>query len=173
MKLYGGPVPTLPSYSWAEAHPTIMTQLSGFVVAVLLVLSSAGLIFWHVRNWNRLERDELEARELKFRRRQFRRRMQTSALLGLLGAAIFGGLLLMDSQFPWKFKAIYWIGVLLLVLWIALLAIADMVATTFYYSRARSDFVVQHAKLQAELRKARQEDSRAKTPGGHNGKPGT
>jgi hypothetical protein len=149
-----------------------MTHLSSFVVAVLLVLSSAGLIAWHVRHWNRLDRAELEERELRFRRRQFRRRLQTSAMLGLLGAAIFGGQLLLNAVVPKRFQVYYWIGVLVLVLWIGLLAIADMVATTFYYSRARSDFVVQHARLQAELRKARNEDSRTKNSGGHNGKPG-
>ena len=36
------------------------------------------------------------------------------------------------------------------------------------YSREKTDFVIQHAKLQAELRKAREEEAH-----GRNGKPGT
>ena len=45
----------------------------------------------------------------------------------------------------------WWIGIVALVLWIVLLAIADLAATSFFYSREKSDFVVEHAKLQAEL----------------------
>ena len=136
-----------------------MDHLSGYLLAVLLGVTSAGLIVWHVRTWRRLRQEGLaDDRERDFRLRQFRRRVQTSAMLGLLGAAVLGGELLMDAAPSWKFKVIYWIGVLALVLWIALLAIADMAATSFYYSREKTDFVLQHAKLQAELRKAREEE---------------
>ncbi len=138
-----------------------MNHLSIFVIAVLLVVASAGLIVWHIRTWNQFAAEEPGERELKFRRRQYRRRLQTSTMIGLLGVAIFVGQLLLDTVHSQKFHVYYWIGVLLLVLWILLLAIGDMVATSFYYSRERSDFAVQHAKLQAELRKARDESARA------------
>jgi hypothetical protein len=144
-----------------------MSDVSSYLLATLLGLTSAGLIIWHIRSRQRLAEEELGEREREFRRRQFRRRVQTSALLGLLGVAILVGQLLMDAHHSWRVKVAYWIGVLGLVLWIALLAIADMAATSIYYSREKTDFVVQHAKLQAELRKARKEEER-----GHNGKPG-
>jgi sterol desaturase/sphingolipid hydroxylase (fatty acid hydroxylase superfamily) len=147
-------------------------QLASYLLALLLGLTSAGLIVWHVRGRQRFAEEELGERERNFRRRQFRRRVQTSAMIGLLGAAILVGQLLMDAAPFWKFKVIYWIGVLVLVLWIVLLAIADMAATSFYYSREKTDFVVQHAKLQAELRKAREEESRNKNLRSQNGKPG-
>jgi hypothetical protein len=146
-------------------HPSI------YLVAVLLGLASAGLIAWHVRAWQRLADEELSEREWKFHRRQFRRRVQNSALIGLLGAAILVGQLILDAVHSWRFQVAYWIGVVVLVLWIALLAIADMAATSIYFSRERTDFVVQHAKLQAELRKAREEESQAKNLQ-QNGKPG-
>ena len=58
---------------------------------------------------------------------------------------------------------IYWSGVLLLVLWVALLALADMAATGFYYSREKTDYVVEHARLQGELRRARDEEAPSET----------
>jgi hypothetical protein len=147
-----------------------MTHLSSFLVAILLILASVGLIAWHVRSWRRARQGELEERERDFHLRQLRRRVQTSVMIGLLGVAIFAGQLLLEAKTPWKLQVIYWIGVLALVLWIALLAVADMTATSFYYSREKSDFVVERAKLQAELRKARNEDAERKSRG-HNGKP--
>jgi hypothetical protein len=146
-----------------------MNDLSSFVVAFILVATSVGLVVRHVRVWKRLKEDDLDERELNFRRRQFRRRVQTSAMIGLLGVAIVvGQLLLKDVDKPLlKFHVYYWIGVLALLLWIILLAVADMVATSAYYSRERSDLAVGHAKLQIELRKARERAGRR-----HNGKPG-
>lgn len=147
-------------------------MVSTYLLAALLGLTSIGLIVWHIRGRQRLAEEELDERERDFRRRQFRRRLQTSALLGLLGAAIFVGQLLLDAVHSPRFHVGYWIGVLALVLWIALLAIADMAATSVYYSREKTDFVVQHAKLQAELQKAREEESQRKKQRPQNGKPG-
>jgi hypothetical protein len=144
-----------------------MKDLSSYVVSLILVATSIALIVQHVRVWKRLSVEDLDERELNFRRRQFRRRVQTSAMIGVLGVAIVVGQLLLGIVHSAKFQVYYWIGVLALLLWILLLAVADMVATSVYYSRERSDFAVQHAKLQVELRKARERAGRR-----HNGKPG-
>jgi hypothetical protein len=144
-----------------------MKYLSGIVTMLVLLSTSIGLIVHHIRVWKRLKEDELDEREENFRHRQFRRRMQTSAMIGFLGVAILFGQVLLDIDTPPKFKAYYWIGVLALLLWIILLAVADAVATSSYYSRARSDLAVGHAKLQVELRKARERAGRRQ-----NGKPG-
>ncbi len=144
-----------------------MNDLSSVAVALVLVGTSVVLIVRHVRVWKRLSSEELEERELNFRHRQFRRRVQTSAMIGLMGVAIAVGQVLFHVVNSAKFKGYYWIGVLLLLLWIMLLAVADMVATSAYYSRERSDLAVGHAKLQIELRKARERAGRR-----HNGKPG-
>jgi hypothetical protein len=47
----------------------------------------------------------------------------------------------------------YWGAVLLLVLWMALLAVADMVATKFHFTRLKTDYMVEQAKLRAQMRK--------------------
>jgi hypothetical protein len=144
-----------------------MQGLSSYLISAVLLATSFVLVGHHVRAWRRLNQDDLDEREENFRYRQFRRRMQTSAMIGILGVAIAGGQVLFDVVRPGKLQGYYWIGVLLLLLWIVLLAVADMVATSSYYSRARSDLAVGHAKLQVELRKARERAGRR-----HNGKPG-
>lgn len=141
-------------------------MISSIVVALVLCLSSIGLIAWHIRAWRRLQQAELGPREQDFRRRQYRRRLQTSAMLGVLGVAIFIGQLLLTGEHSWSLLACYWGGVVVLVFWTALLALADMAATGFYYSREKSDSLVEHARLQGELRRAREEEAKKS-----NGKP--
>jgi hypothetical protein len=138
------------------------------LVALVLCGSSAGLIAGHIRAWRRLQGAEIDQGERHFRRRQYRRRMQTSAMLGVLGVAIFVGQLLMIWVASQVLLVVYWSGVLLLLLWVAVLALADMAATGFYYSREKTNYVVEHARLQGELRRAREIEAKAR-----NGKPGS
>ena len=104
----------------------------------------------HCRTWRRAQRRELEGREFDYYRRQFRRRMQTSAMLGLLALAIFVGRWMTR---PATSTVIYWGGVLLVLGWVALLAMADMLATKHHISRLRRDHLIERAKLHAELRR--------------------
>ncbi len=150
----------------AEFENCKMNYPSSFLVGLVLCILSAGLMAWHVRAWKRLRHAEVDPRERDFRRRQYRRRMQTSAMLGALGAAIFIGQLLMTREISRLFLVIYWSGVLVLLLWMALLALADMAATSFYYSREKNNYIVEHAKLQGELRQAREREAKVR-----NGKP--
>jgi UDP-N-acetylmuramyl pentapeptide phosphotransferase/UDP-N-acetylglucosamine-1-phosphate transferase len=142
-----------------------MNDLSSYVISAILLATSVALVVRHVRVWKRLKAEELDEREYIFRYRQFRRRLQTSVMIGLMGVAIVVGQVLMDLGVSWRSKVWYWIGVLGLLLWILLLAVADAVATSAYYSRERSDLAVEHAKLQVELRNARERAGRR-----HNGK---
>jgi len=142
------------------------SQFSSILVALVLCVSSAGLISWHLRGWKRLQATEVGARERDFRRRQIRRRIQTSALLGILGVAIFVGQLLITWAAPQLVLITYWGGVLLLVLWLTILALADMVATSVFYDREKSHSIVEQARLQGELRRAREQAAKAR-----NGKP--
>jgi hypothetical protein len=143
-----------------------MDYPSSIAVALCLLVSSAALIACHVRAWRRLQAEELAPRERDFRRRQYRRRMQTSTMLGLLGVAIFVGQWLMTWESSRMFLVIYWSGVLVLVLWMALLAMADITATSFFYSREQTDYLVEQAKLQGEIQRVREEEGKTR-----NGKP--
>ena len=128
---------------------------SSLLISSFLLLCAAGLMASHVRSWRNVlrQRQGLDSREFDYRRRQFRRRMQTSAMLGLLAVAMLVGQLLKWLRLPPLAIFVFWAGVLLLVAWLALLAVADIVATKHYFGRLRRDYLIEHAKLQAELRR--------------------
>ena len=140
---------------------------SGLVSLVLLV-SAVVLMVWHVRLWRTLRDRPLEERELAYRRGQFRRRMQTSAMLGLLGVAIITGQVLTPWVGTRMFAGLYWGGVLLVVGWMALLALADMLATHQHFNRLRTEYMIERARLQAEVQriKAAQSNGKPKNTGG-------
>ena len=69
---------------------------------------------------------------------------------------------------PWlhsrAFAVFFFIGVLGAVLWIGLMALLDLMATRFHFSRQHQDYLVEQAKLRAELRKI-EERGKAETEG--------
>lgn len=104
----------------------------------------------HLRTWRRAQQREGEAEELDYRHRQFRRRMQTSALLGILAVAIFAGQWITG---PLLLAFLFWGGVLLGVGWVGLLAAADIWATKHHFDRLRQTYLIEQAKLQAQIRR--------------------
>ncbi|MGA2064053.1 MAG: hypothetical protein ABSG86_03745 [Thermoguttaceae bacterium] len=126
---------------------------SSILISLVLLVSGGGLMAWHVVAWRRWRSQDVEARERDFHRRQFVRRMQTSAMLGLLGVAIPLGQVLPPWLGSVMFTVLYWGGVLVLVLWMALLALADIVATQQHFGRLHNEYLVEQAKLQAEARR--------------------
>lgn len=126
---------------------------SSLLISVLLLLAALGLMNWHVRSWQRAQSADLAVGEHDFYRRQFRRRIQTSAMLGILAVGIFVGELLtlwIDSQL---FFIIYCAASLLLVVWVILLAVADIWATQYHFSKLRQQCLIEQAKLHAEIRR--------------------
>lgn len=121
--------------------------------SLVIVLAAIGLCVWHVRVWRSMRQGPLDQAEFDYRRRQFRRRIQASAMLGLLGLAVLGGGLMMAWRLNPLALTLYWIAVILVLGWLALLAVADMVATKHYYSRVRDRYAVEQAQLNVELRR--------------------
>jgi len=126
---------------------------SSILISLVLLVSGGGLMAWHVVAWRRWRSQDVEARERNYRRRQFVRRMQTSAMLGLLGVAIIVGQVLTPWLRSLMFTVLFWGGVLVLVLWMGLLALADIVATQQHFGRLHNETLVERAKLQAEARR--------------------
>jgi len=120
--------------------------------SVLLVVLSGVLIVSHRRAWRRVEEEDRDEKQREFARRQKRRRIQASGMIGIVGAAMFVGQFLANMPLLMGF---YWSGVILLVLWFLILAIADVVATQQHYSRLRRDIMIEEAKLQAEANRIR------------------
>ncbi len=121
-------------------------------VSSLLLLVAVGLMISHQRTWQSARQQQLKADEQDFRRRQFRRRMQTSGMLAVLAVALFAGQLIPG---PPLLVFAFWGGVLIVVIWLTLLALGDMWATKHYFGRMRQKYLVEQARLQAELRRIR------------------
>ena len=141
-----------------------MTLWTSALVAAALLLVAAGLIFWNLRQWRSIRPESLAENEYGYRWRQFRRRIQTSAMLGLAGAAFFAGDLLHEWIDSDLFFLIYYLALLLLILWIVALAVVDVWATKFYYDRLRNKYFNEKLKLEAELRRRQARGSNGKPP---------
>jgi len=83
-------------------------------------------------------------------------------MLCLAGVAMYLGQLIRANQQPTLY-VFFWCGVALLVLWVIVLALADIFATRMHIARLKRQRIVEEAKLRAEL-------ARASAPKG-NGKP--
>ena len=131
-------------------------------VGVALSATAAGLMVSHARTWQRFEGSGKAAdpKERVYRRRQFRRRVQTSALLGLLAVALVAGHWVSSPPWrPWAF-AVYWGLVLLVVAWVALLALVDLVSTRLYFGRIQQHYRLEQTRLKAELERMKDEGRR-------------
>jgi len=121
------------------------------LIAAVILLASIGLACWHLRVRRGHRRGELSPAEYDFYRRQFRRRIQVSTMLGVLGVLLAIGSFV---ELPMVGVLLY-VGMLVLVLWILLLALADAVASRAHFSRLRSDYMIERAKLEVEARRLR------------------
>jgi len=155
----------MPAPSVATAAPAEVAaqQLWPAVVAAgLLIVCAAALLLWHFSSWRTAKQQELEPRELDYRWRQFRRRMQTSGLLAVLAVGLVVGVFV---RRPPLVVLLYWGGMLLLVGWLALLALVDWWATKLHFDHLRRDYLIEKARLEVQARQLR-----AREGNGHMGK---
>ncbi len=158
--------------------------VASLVLAAVLLACAGGLLVWHLLSWRADQRRGLDPNEREFRRRQFRRRMQTTIMLALLAASLPIGhqlVILGRGAGPqsWWLKAavIFWAAVLVLLVWLVLLATADIWASKFFYGRLRDRNQLEQTRLKAQLWKLRQRRQRIeperlrKTGSGGNGDP--
>ena len=142
-----------------------MDAFSTTLMSLMIFASAAGLMVWHTRGWRVACREGLEPREHDFRWRQFRRRMQTSAMLGLAGLGLGVGRWLMVNHFSPLRITVYGTCILLLLVWIALLAVVDIWATHHHFDRIRHECLIEQAKLHAQLQRQRVIQSNGQAPG--------
>ena len=145
-----------------------------FWMSLTVCLTLVGVSLWLVRvhwqHWQEVDEDtSLVPREKDHLRRRHRRRMQTSTMLGFVGVAILAGRLFPPDD-PSLVVVFYWTGVTLLVLWMALLAMADMLSTHVHYRTQRRKTEGERERLKAQLRrieaeqKARQDAASPEKP---------
>jgi hypothetical protein len=137
-------------------------MLPTVLFTLLLLTVAGGWMAWHVRVW-RAARDEADERERRFQQRRFRRRMQASAMLAVTAIALSVGMAIPRDRFPSLF-VYFWFGVTLLVCWLMALAVGDAIATNLHARRARHEFRIEQAKLEAAMNRLLKE--RAATTNG-------
>ena len=123
------------------------------IICLALVSVSLWLVHVHWQHWQEVDANtNLPPRERDHLRKRHRRRMQSSTMLGFVGVAILAGRLFPPDD-PTFVVVLYWLGVTLLVLWMALLAVADMIATRVHYWSRRRKVEGERDRLEAELRR--------------------
>jgi amino acid permease len=142
------------------------------LVWLCLLLCATGLMLLHVRTWRRVRQQELPPDDLDYHRRQYRRRMQASAMLGLMAVAIFVGQLVVPRIESRLLASAYWGAVLLMVGWVGLLAAADVLATKHHFTRLRQTYLIEQAKLHAEIRRMQATRGNGKAPKRNRGPAG-
>lgn len=120
-----------------------------------LVLLGAGMMYSHARAWREQREDESldDSERLHFRNR-YLRRMQTSGAV-----AFVGGLIGIGDAFIWRLgpavATFYWLFVIMMVFWIALLALGDLTSVRSHSQTAMSQLESTRKELEAELARHR------------------
>lgn len=130
-------------------NDSIPALLMGCLLLTLGVCST-----WYF--WKRLqsvaETDELARRHALS---QARRRLQVSVMITLVGVLIpLGDLLPFFRRAPVAF-VFFWVAVMVLAGWIALLGIADLASSRVYHNRAARRLKQQREELEAQLAQVR------------------
>jgi hypothetical protein len=120
-----------------------------YLVPLAIVGLSGWLMVRQSRQWRSEQAADLDAGEVRYHRNRHRRRMQSSAMLMLAGIAMYAGQLIgRDRPTLYVF---FWCGLALLVMWIIVLALADIVSTRLHIARLMRRRTVEEARLRAEL----------------------
>lgn len=120
-----------------------------YIVSLLLIGLSGVLLDMHRRSWREAQQDgSLTERDLRFARSQYKRRMQSSSIIGVLGAAI--GVAPLVPHEPMAF-AFYLAAISAACMAIMLLAAVDAWATRQNFVRMRSEQMAAQIKLAREV----------------------
>ena len=116
-----------------------------FGLGVLLMRS-------HRIAWKRQQNDSsLDEGERTYLQRRYRRRMQTSGLIATLGLLIPAGAALMVWKTDVVLMTCYWIAVLLLTVWVAVMGAGDLAATGAHTRVALDRLRAQQQALEQQL----------------------
>ena len=143
---------------WPSVPSPPSSEFVLLVGAVLVVLGTWLLIRHRRRLAGQLHDQSLAPEDADYLRRQNQRRQKTSILLIVLGVMIPAGDLLLErmEQPEPVTVTIYWIGVLLLVLYMIWLAAVELFVTGLHTRDALARVRSQQAVLENDLKKLRE-----------------
>ena len=122
-----------------------------------LVLLSLALLAWHWSAWRKIDHGGLAQRDQEFFRRQFRRRTLISGMVGVIGLMIACSLWIEET---WA-QATFWVGVLMALVWMVLLAMMDWWSSRTFYGRDQAVHAAAIEVLKAEVRKYESEKTQS------------
>ena len=120
------------------------------LISTLLLAVAIGTYLWQRAAWREQQRGEATVREREFYARRNRRRSQISLLMAGAALAMFAGAWISDPLVV----GLLWLGVLLVLFWIMLLALVDAQHSHAFLSRER----LVHLSEQAAWRERRGSD---------------
>ena len=143
-----------------------MSYFYAYILPLTVLVMAAGLAYWQLLSWRRVQREESREDELEFGRRQLSCRLQTSLMLGLLAIGLCVGQLIDRNQSPTVF-VLFWLGMLLLLAWMVLLALGDLVLGRQHVARLSRERRIAEAQLNAELERIREKLQPGGDPNAH------
>jgi hypothetical protein len=122
-------------------------MISTLIAAGILAVTALGTYLWQRSAFRAQQAQPLKGFEVEFYRRRNRRRVQISGMLGLVAVGMGIG--------AWVTQPLVvgflWLGILLLLLWIMLLAFADAWHSQMHFARLRVTNMAEHAALQKKM----------------------
>jgi type VI protein secretion system component VasK len=138
---------------------------STLAFSFVLLAISAGLIISQRRAWRVVVESQRSAKEREFALRQIQRRMQMGTLVGVLAIAIMAG----DWITSLAWALAFWSMIALLVLWVVLLAVADLRATRRHFGQLLRANRAEEIRWQTEALRHKEEYRNGTA--GHSGDP--
>lgn len=133
-------------------EPEPATAWGAIALGALLALGGTALFFWHRAAWSSHRADQsAPERDRRHYFRQYMRRSQVAAMLVLLGILIPVGMVVIDWEDRPGWLTAYWLLVLLVTFWMALLALGDLISQRAFIRAELSKVQRQHRQLEAEL----------------------
>lgn len=153
-----------------------MSFFASLIFSLGLGALGAAFLVQHVRKWRGVrQRDDLSEEDRRYHRSQFFRRTQTSSIMLLLAVAVFvGANFIAPERYP-QLYVYFWLGTLLLVGWMAVLAVGDLWLVRRYAARHRTQLTRDRRELERQLRELNRSrrNSRTRVSGnGSNGQAG-
>jgi hypothetical protein len=145
------------------ADPPSFKLVVSYVFPGAIILLALAMIVSHWRTWRATADQNCDDAERAYQQRRFRRRMQTSVMLGLIGAALIVGQWIPPRIWPSTY-VVFWCGVVLMVFWVVLLAGADFLSTSARVGRLQRQRAAEQSRLQAELIRLKRQRAEQEQP---------
>lgn len=145
---------------------------AGPIFAAAVLLAGLALAVWSILGRRRFQRrGAREPGEAAFRQRQFRRRLLAAGLCSLAGLLMLVGTWWPSRDTSAYLALAYWGFVALVVVWMLLTALADMLASWYYFGKLADEADLEQLKLRVMAERLRKIQGNGKDDHAHGAAP--